>query len=975
MQTFFKALKKHFALIILLLVECAIIATNLTPGTYLAGWDNIMPEFNFPEAFTRSIFGVWMEYRGLGLYDGMSHIANLMHTTGIAAMSLVLPKELLRYVFVFSMHLAGGLGMYYLLHQYIIKNNKWIALLGSLFYLFNLATIQMFYSPLEGFVIHFASLPWLAWSLLGYYTNPKKRSLLVFFTITFLATPQFFVTPLFIPIVILLGMLSVVFLMNHPQSFRQVLIVLGGFTIINMFWLLPYLYGIPRNAPVVTQAKINQMSSDDIFSHNQAFGDIFHTLSLQGFSLDYEDKNNNNVTGFMMAPWRTHLGYPISQAIMGGIIVVTLIGLVSVLRRPKQPIFAFALMALIGFIFLGNDIPYLRDITFWLQEHVPFFKEAFRFSYTKFSLLYALSYAVLFAFGLLELSKHEHNNKIKQVIFFGTFSMIVFMAAPAFQGNFLYTNLRIQIPEDYRDLFTHMKTQDPDNRIAVLPQPAYWSWKFYEFGYRGSGFLWHGLKQPLLDRAFDPWSATNENYYWELSAALYAKDAKRLESVFRKYDVKYILLDENVVSPNNNRSLFIDESKELLTQIPGINQTATFGKLTLYERTNTEYNTFVKLTGQLPTVNAYTWTDNDVAYREVGDYIAMNDEPSTMNYSYPFRSLFTKRAVDEREFNIAETDQEITLGSTSVATGASILKIDMEVYDSTKTADLNASAVKQCGLLKTGRATAFDTPEVKEAHTSGVNENFLRFDSTNQRGCLSFGIPDLPHREAYLIAVETRHIEGRPLLFSLINETAKHVESENYLPTTTDWNTTYFILPPLAPDGLGYNVYVSNDSIGRHQTINDVRRIRIYQIPYVDLVHLHTLKGESLQGVYSNANITVSHPNPAFYKISMRQSVNASENTTLILSQSFDPGWIAVTPMNQFPYLTPAGKHVLVNNWANGWTFGPTSNARKTGYLEKQNSALLSNQVTIYLFFWPQLLEFLGFALLPMPFLFLLRKN
>ena len=44
-------------------------------------------------------------------------------------------------------------------------------------------------------------------------------------------------------------------------------------------------------------------------------------------------------------------------------------------------------------------------------------------------------------------------------------------------------------------------------------------------------------------------------------------------------------------------------------------------------------------------------------------------------------------------------------------------------------------------------------------------------------------------------------------------------------------------------------------------------------------------------------------------------------------------------------------KHVLVNNWENGWTIDPGTNG------------------TIYIFFWPQLLEFLGFALLPIPFL------
>ena len=91
----------------------------------------------------------------------------------------------------------------------------------------------------------------------------------------------------------------------------------------------------------------------------------------------------------------------------------------------------------------------------------------------------------------------------------------------------------------------------------------------------------------------------------------------------------------------------------------------------------------------------------------------------------------------------------------------------------------------------------------------------------------------------------------------------------------------------------------------------------------------------------------VSHPNPAFYKVS------GASAGTLILSQSYDSGWIA---LQNGKLLT---RHVLVNNWANGWEINPGTTS------------------TIYILFWPQLLEFLGFALLPIPFLWALfvRKS
>ena len=410
-----------------------------------------------------------------------------------------------------------------------------------------------------------------------------------------------------------------------------------------------------------------------------------------------------------------------------------------------------------------------------------------------------------------------------------------------------------------------------------------------------------------MDRAFDPWSNTNENYYWELSKALYSKDAVGLGSVFDKYNIRYILLDEYLLSATNYRSLFIDETKQMFSGMPNIQQITSFGKLTLYEYKQTAQR-YVSLIQNAPSVYPpYQWTDNDVAYKELGDYISS----TTPDVVYAYRSLFTKRSVSERDFPLQD------------------IPLDNLVYDSTISADLVAENVKACGLLKNGAAAAT------------MADGVLRFESNDQRECLSFDIPKLEHKNGYLVAVESKHITGRPMMFSLINMTARHTELETYLPEDPNVQTSYFILPPLAPDGLGYTIYVANDAIGNYPSVNDLRRIRIYQIPYNDMVAMHT--GNESRAIHIN-NFTVSHPNPSFYK------VTTTEAGTLILSQSYDKGWIAWSGGKVLP-------HVLVNNWSNGWTINPGTSG------------------TIYIFFWPQLLEFAGFALLPIPFLFICTRR
>lgn len=67
--------------------------------------------------------------------------------------------------------------------------------------------------------------------------------------------------------------------------------------------------------------------------------------------------------------------------------------------------------------------------------------------------------------------------------------------------------------------------------------------------------------------------------------------------------------------------------------------------------------------------------------------------------------------------------------------------------------------------------------------------------------------------------------------------------------------------------------------------------------------------------------------------------VKTTGSGLLVLDQGFEKGWIS------YPKLT----HVKVNSWANGWVVPPT---------------FYILPATVYLFFWPQLLEWSGFIIL-----------
>ena len=273
------------------------------------GWDSVMPEFNFRQAFITNIFGVWQEHRGVGLPDGMGHTANLVHTTFLWMLSLTLPQSVLRYVFQFLMHLTGMIGMYALLKQ--MFKTKTMPIIGALFYGLNLITIQMFYTPLEAFSVHFAALPWLALTLLRYYQIPNRNHLIHFGIVVLLSTPQFFIPTLLLPTTLLLIALSMPFI----TQWKRVRTAGVLFLCVNAFWLLPYIYNLPYNAAIIQRAKINQMSSDEVYARNQVFGDIKNVLLMRGFMLDFEDVNTDSQPIFVMDTWRTWVDQPLIKYI------------------------------------------------------------------------------------------------------------------------------------------------------------------------------------------------------------------------------------------------------------------------------------------------------------------------------------------------------------------------------------------------------------------------------------------------------------------------------------------------------------------------------------------------------------------------------------------------------------------------------------------------------------------------------------
>ena len=677
---FLRAFVSSFPILILLIVVTVIGLLNYKTGTVMTGWDNLHPEYNFSANISRSLYAVWQEYQGLGLLGGMGHASDLLRQLFLAFLALFLPSSFLRFFWVMLTLFIGSTGVYILIRSALFeaahKKRATIALIGALFYLLNLSTIQSYFVPFEAFIAHFAALPWLLFASLLFLKNQSARNTAILSLILLLATPAAYIPTLFVTFLLSLSTILLVLFLTAKGTlrlFKATLKLFGLIFIINSFWLLPFLYFTLTHSTVNLDAKMNQMATETILLQNKEFGNLADVVLLKGFWFNNVDPDLSGNFRFMFGAWRNYYASPLIQAVGLSIFSIIVLGAGSILKNKKPLHLAFLGIFLFAFTMLATNTPPFS----WAVElfrNVPLFGQAFRFPFTKFSILTSLSYSVLFSFGVLTLwNILKKAKKLSGVIAIGIALLLIFLSVfPVFNGNLFYEKEQIKLPKEYSQTFEFFKSQDRNTRIANLPQHTFWGWNFYTWGYGGSGFLWYGIEQPILDRAFDVWSSPLENYYFELSRAIYSKDSAAVERVLNKYQVNWILIDKSVYSPFSPKVVFYDTTESLLSNISSVKKVQSFGHIDIYAVSlKDKPSNFLFTTGDLPKSNVFSWNDNDNAYAKLGNYVTTSESAD----SFVFPSLFTNKLQSDLEFKATVKDQTITFTKLLPETAAPFLEL------------------------------------------------------------------------------------------------------------------------------------------------------------------------------------------------------------------------------------------------------------------------------------------------------------
>ena len=661
MKVFFSKYKYQ---VFLTLIVGILFWANYRSGTYLTGWDNLQTELNPGLAVKRAFFSVWEEYQSFGLTAGMAHAADLPRAVFLWIMSFVIPQNMIRYFYHFLMLLLGGLGMMKViigldprLRGDDTNNNGTIAFFGALFYMLNLGTVQIFYLPYEAFSTFFALLPWGMWSFIriikgnnrldprlhGDDNKEHRKNILLFFLINLLGTPAFYTQQLFIVYMLVLGCIFIGYLINNisPTAvgklniLKKGVILFGLILVINSFWLLPQFYFLRTNSQVVTEAKNNTLSTENVFYQNYEKGTLDNFLRLEGFYFDLKGKDNT----FLFAPWKDHFKgfFGLLSYVFAGLMILGL------LKNIKEKKFGFVLV----FLLCATGLLLATPPFSWINElirQIPVINQIFRSPFTKFIIPYSLVYSFFVVQGL-----SFFGARLKKVSPYIIFVLIIFYSLPAFQGYFFSPEMKVTIPDDYHSVINYFKTEGKNSRIALLPDYTFWGWFFNKWGYNGSGFLWYGIEQPIVSRTFDVWSKSSESYFWESKTAFEAEDVNKLISVFDKYQIDYLLLDKSLVPVvSSYKALQYDRINELLLKSINITPIYSGENIFLYKVNHDSFSkSFISLTSDLvnvtPRINV---TNDDQAFLENNFYL--NNQSLESDIFYPFLSLTSQISSSDK---------------------------------------------------------------------------------------------------------------------------------------------------------------------------------------------------------------------------------------------------------------------------------------------------------------------------------------
>lgn len=569
-------IKERPCLSVLVLLLLVITFASIKPGFYFLGWDNYSSYFNQPNNLFRTLFATWREYRGLGVPSD-AETTDIFRQLFYFLLHFIIPEQLLDQIYYLMALWLGILGMYALVNL-ILKDTRIHSIqtfnrfkdlfsgASAFFYLFNLNTLSIFYSPIIPFTNRFYSLPLILYFFIRFIRSTKKARSFIVLALIIILTSGSYITPTVITTSIIA--LFIFLLMN--KGVKRALLYIMVFLALNAFWALPFVnYAIQRSSIIPLARTFVEINESTLNKSPSAYSlEKQSTLFPSFLEMSFQSLNNKPYT---IHPLLNEFNSISSRILFLILPVLYCLGSILILwhwKKNKKIAWIPIWISLFLFLSLKEYSP-LGFLYIWLKQRLPFFDILFRISDTKFHSYISLAGSIAAGYAIVLIVLFLKRRVF--IIFILSLFLLVsvryaWVFRSYFTGNLFINFMYVKIPKAYFSLAKDLNSRKDRGRVLHLPMDTWHQyWRSFNWGYIGSAFFNYLLNKPYIDKTFEPASMENAYLHSKITSLLDSfhnstdnsykqKTASDFLKILQQTGIQYVILDESISSESTVRN-------------------------------------------------------------------------------------------------------------------------------------------------------------------------------------------------------------------------------------------------------------------------------------------------------------------------------------------------------------------------------------------------------------------------------------
>ncbi|KKQ36842.1 MAG: hypothetical protein US54_C0053G0008 [Candidatus Roizmanbacteria bacterium GW2011_GWA2_37_7] len=583
-NTFMKSVVQIPFFYILLLLLFIISALNIRSEYALLGWDNYSSFLNIDSNTLRSLFSTWREYRGLGVVSD-AEVTDIWRNIYYLLGQHIIPNNLLEQLYyLFSLN-VGMILMYKLASYIFTKANKdkklsrytdVFSFIASLFYLFNINTLSVFYFPMLMFVSRFFALPTTVYVVLKFIHErtisiPKSA---LYIGLLFISSIAYIVPTIFITMMIVLSMIA----FSHRKNLIRSCIVLGIFVIINSYWLFPFINYTIQKSEDIKHASTFVRMNEDFLNKNESYYNIERSVLMvpQFYDMRYVESATSELKMYHpLFEQYAKSSISLEKGILWLFPVLYIFGCgILILKSIRSSQWLWIPGTVLTFVFLSmNEFGLLGFLYNLLSKNIPLFEVVFRFGDTKFHSIIAFAGSIAAAYAIVQIAvwigrliSTIDKKKIVAVVALLILVPNAYVYRGYFEGQLIGFYMYNQIPEAYSQISKRINSDPQEGRVVHFPIDKTGYWKSYSWGYFGSAFLQYMLEKPLIDKTFEPASIENwsiiermSDLQSDIQSITDEKEqmtrATQMYELLSMADIRYVILDGTISARVSSRGI------------------------------------------------------------------------------------------------------------------------------------------------------------------------------------------------------------------------------------------------------------------------------------------------------------------------------------------------------------------------------------------------------------------------------------